>query len=439
MLRSILWATLTVATVFAAEFTVLYSPDNVVFTGEEPINQSLLRDVFTSVLGFTITPSRPWSGLLIEPPFNLPEAVVVIVVEGIQELDSQIGKVFKLNDDEIEEITWQGVSGTVEDRSKDNKLVRIRMAGGLDAFGESALGTLKPTPIDEGSLSALSLKNDEDRKILEEIKLLDAIAKNVPSDVSANGKSDVYWLVVSGMQPLIESYGKDSAAVKEALIVLNQAISNVTEAFRKGYKNKTVIAAFTNDVSKVRNTRAAELSRQRREDAKVDDNDKNIKATENTSSTPVIDSIKNDEEEIEKNEDEEAKTRTIDEGSSLKKSDESPSVTENYEQERSENTGNEANEARESSTVKSSLELENSTRNNEQSNTENTNRPFKMEDFNLGKKYSEYYPAIFNIFLWFGVIFFFSLLAICITIADMDPGRDSIIYRMTSTRMKKDN
>ncbi|XP_043289853.1 ATPase H(+)-transporting accessory protein 2 isoform X2 [Venturia canescens] len=354
MLRSILWATLTVATVFAAEFTVLYSPDNVVFTGEEPINQSLLRDVFTSVLGFTITPSRPWSGLLIEPPFNLPEAVVVIVVEGIQELDSQIGKVFKLNDDEIEEITWQGVSGTVEDRSKDNKLVRIRMAGGLDAFGESALGTLKPTPIDEGSLSALSLKNDEDRKILEEIKLLDAIAKNVPSDVSANGKSDVYWLVVSGMQPLIESYGKDSAAVKEALIVLNQAISNVTEAFRKGYKNKTVIAAFTNDVSKVRNTRAAELSRQRREDAKVDDNDKNIKATENTSSTPVIDSI-------------------------------------------------------------------------------------KMEDFNLGKKYSEYYPAIFNIFLWFGVIFFFSLLAICITIADMDPGRDSIIYRMTSTRMKKDN
>lgn len=33
----------------------------------------------------------------------------------------------------------------------------------------------------------------------------------------------------------------------------------------------------------------------------------------------------------------------------------------------------------------------------------------------------------------------FSLLAISIVIGDMDPGRDSIIYRMTSTRMKKDN
>jgi hypothetical protein len=30
-------------------------------------------------------------------------------------------------------------------------------------------------------------------------------------------------------------------------------------------------------------------------------------------------------------------------------------------------------------------------------------------------------------------------LVVPVFIADMDPGRDSIIYRMTSTRMKKDN
>lgn len=33
----------------------------------------------------------------------------------------------------------------------------------------------------------------------------------------------------------------------------------------------------------------------------------------------------------------------------------------------------------------------------------------------------------------------FSVIAICIAIGTMDPGRDSVIYRMTSTRMKKDN
>ncbi|XP_014203936.1 renin receptor isoform X2 [Copidosoma floridanum] len=65
----------------------------------------------------------------------------------------------------------------------------------------------------------------------------------------------------------------------------------------------------------------------------------------------------------------------------------------------------------------------------------------KSESYNenLAEQYSEDFPVIFNIILWFMVIFLFSLLAICIFIAEMDPGRDSIIYRMTSNRMKKDN
>ncbi|BET01969.1 Renin receptor-like protein [Nesidiocoris tenuis] len=49
------------------------------------------------------------------------------------------------------------------------------------------------------------------------------------------------------------------------------------------------------------------------------------------------------------------------------------------------------------------------------------------------------YPVMFNIFLWFGIAFFMTLLATSLGIAYMDPGRDSIIYRMTSNRMKKDN
>lgn len=61
------------------------------------------------------------------------------------------------------------------------------------------------------------------------------------------------------------------------------------------------------------------------------------------------------------------------------------------------------------------------------------------DDLNLAKTYDENYPVIFNIILWFGVVIAFSLYAICYAIATMDPGRDSIIYRMTSTRIKKDN
>ncbi|XP_065171042.1 ATPase H(+)-transporting accessory protein 2 [Atheta coriaria] len=63
----------------------------------------------------------------------------------------------------------------------------------------------------------------------------------------------------------------------------------------------------------------------------------------------------------------------------------------------------------------------------------------ELADLNLAPNYTSDYPVIFNIILWFGVAMFFSLLAICMFIGNMDPGRDSIIYRMTSTRMKKDN
>lgn len=61
------------------------------------------------------------------------------------------------------------------------------------------------------------------------------------------------------------------------------------------------------------------------------------------------------------------------------------------------------------------------------------------KDYNLAESYDENYPVIFNIIFWFSFIMIFSLLAISLAIGNMDPGRDSIIYRMTSTRMKKDN
>lgn len=67
------------------------------------------------------------------------------------------------------------------------------------------------------------------------------------------------------------------------------------------------------------------------------------------------------------------------------------------------------------------------------------NHMFFRPQLNDDDAYSADYAAIFNIILWFGVVFAFSLIAIVYALIDMDPGRDSIIYRMTSTRMKKDN
>ncbi|XP_075976497.1 uncharacterized protein LOC142976814, partial [Anticarsia gemmatalis] len=56
-----------------------------------------------------------------------------------------------------------------------------------------------------------------------------------------------------------------------------------------------------------------------------------------------------------------------------------------------------------------------------------------------GDDFDANFAAVFNLMLWFGIAYCFSLIAIVYTLMDMDPGRDSIIYRMTSIRMKKEN
>lgn len=58
--------------------------------------------------------------------------------------------------------------------------------------------------------------------------------------------------------------------------------------------------------------------------------------------------------------------------------------------------------------------------------------------FNLAQDYGELYPVMFNIILWMMILFAIAFFAVCYGIWNMDPGRDSIIYRMTTTRLKKD-
>lgn len=61
--------------------------------------------------------------------------------------------------------------------------------------------------------------------------------------------------------------------------------------------------------------------------------------------------------------------------------------------------------------------------------------PDTPEHYNVATNYPEYYPAMFNILLWFVVIFALAVYAASYMLASMDPG-DTIIYRMTSQRIK---
>ncbi|XP_015518978.1 ATPase H(+)-transporting accessory protein 2 isoform X1 [Neodiprion pinetum] len=366
MFRQILCVAVTLAAVQAhGTFTIMHSPESVTFHGNEEVCQSLLPEIFSLTLGYTTKMRGSWDGMRITNIFDLPEAVVGVAIEGVTSIEPPRGKHYPLIEDESEETTWQALSGRLEERDNSETVVRINTADGVDALGRSALGELKLKPVNVASLKTLSLENESDRKFLEEIQLLDAFTNKVLSGITIDDKTDLYWFVVSALSPVIDSHRDKPAAVKEALAILNDALSRLSNAFVDAYKGKVIIAVFTNDASHVRHTRAAGDGVGSRVD--------NITAQ---SSHKTVESTT------------EGKINR--------------STTESYERK------------------PRVLQI-------------------KSDTINASKEYDATYPVMFTIFLWFGVAFVFSLIAICITIADMDPGRDSIIYRMTSNRMKKDN
>lgn len=58
--------------------------------------------------------------------------------------------------------------------------------------------------------------------------------------------------------------------------------------------------------------------------------------------------------------------------------------------------------------------------------------------YNLASVYSEDFPVVFNIILILSIILVVAIIGVTAAMGFMDPGRDSIIYRMTNPRMKKD-
>ncbi|XP_046143769.1 renin receptor isoform X1 [Osmia bicornis bicornis] len=418
-----------VAVKASGDFVVLHSPNSVLFNGNEEVEQSLLKEVLAAALGFTVKLRGIWSGISITDPFSLPEAVVAVVIEGVDSLDIPKGKRFPLYVNEVEETTWQALRERLEERDNDNTLVRISLGDGLDALGQSALGELKPTPIDESSLRALNLRKEEDKKFLEEVQLLHAIAKKAPSAIKPDSKSDIYWLVISGLRPIFDAYGSNSTTSREALLLLNNALNVIHDAFIQAYEGQVLIVAFTNDASKVHHIRSVTQERQKREASEPANKTNSIESPSEVKHV-YNDTKFNNSNIPSKQDDHPADSTDIENEEDLNTN--ITSTSEPYGDVDSSTTVNDFDN--DSDVGKNNTDLNNTT------NTVNSNTQIIGQGVTrLAKVYSGDYPVIFNILLWFGVVFVFSLLAICIAIAQMDPGRDSVIYRMTSNRMKKDN
>lgn len=298
------------------EFSVLWSPNPIVFKGDEKLNSAYLSDVYAASLGRSVSGFTQWSGLYISDPFNLPKSAVTIVVNGETHLKlSDKVKTFKLSGSDAGESlnALTSIMNVVDiDLSQD--------VSQLDQFAE-VFGVLDTSNIPKETSDLKPQLHSEDKLFLQQIAVINQLADVLKS----NDQLPTFTVIQTSLLPIRRAHGEKSAAMHEAEQLLAEALENLASSLRARQPNVLVTAVATR----------GDLARSRRQ------------ATQDDKIT--------------------------------------------------------------------------------------------VSTINLATNYNEDYPVIFNIILWFMIVLAFSLLAISYAIATMDPGRDSIIYRMTSTRMKKDN
>jgi len=103
-------------------------------------------------------------------------------------------------------------------------------------LGQSALGELKLVNMEK--LKALNSEIEEDHKFVEEIQLLHAIADKASAAKKHDFSTDVYWLVVSALKPVLDLHGNTSESATEAYTLLNDALEHVSKAFVNTYDGK---------------------------------------------------------------------------------------------------------------------------------------------------------------------------------------------------------
>lgn len=362
-------------------------------------------------------------------PFATPEAVVEVHVDGVPSLHSGLKtKIFPLTADENEPHTFKGLQTRIKQHFRDgsNKIVNLKLSSDKRhliirrAFGTSNVTANKPNP--PLKLKYLNPEVEEDNQFLKELKTLRIIIGKVRSGaIIPDNLIDFYYLRFRTLHILSDFYGPISVQIKEAKYLLGDALQELNKAFVKAYDGSVLVAVVTIDVAHTRRSARSAMNPPGHSkkwpyewlDPPLDWKKIPIKPKEKPGRRD--DENEKEEKELIDEQSDKIETKKRKENELKVVGEKGDEVMEpNLEREGYESEGNEGESPFISRTS------------------------HEDEEYSHKKKQNLDCYVIFNIFLWFGVSFGFSMLAIVYACMDMDPGRDTIIYRLTNMRTKKE-
>uniref|UniRef100_A0A8D0GKA0 Renin receptor n=1 Tax=Sphenodon punctatus TaxID=8508 RepID=A0A8D0GKA0_SPHPU len=337
------------AGVLADEFSVLRSPDSVVFRdGSWPIPGERIPDVAALSMGFSVEEDLSWPGLAVGDLFHRPRATVLVTVKGLDKLtlpnngvsypvenavpfslDSVANAIHTLFSEETpvvlqlatseERVYMVGKANSVfEDLSVTLRQLRNRL------FQDNSILASLP-------LNSLSRNNEVDLLFLSELQVLHDISSLLSrhKHLAKDHSPDLYSLELSGLEEIGKRYGEDSQQFKDASQILADSLQKFADEMYNLYGGNAMVEVVT------------------------------VK----TFDTPFV-----------------RKSRSI-----LQTSQTNPG-----------------------------------------------------SPFNLGYPYNFNYAVVFNIIFWIMIVLTIAVIVISYSLWNMDPGYDSIIYRMTNQKIRMD-
>ncbi|XP_025923051.1 renin receptor isoform X2 [Apteryx rowi] len=305
------------AGVWGDEFSVLRSPQSVVFRdGSWPIPGERIPDVAALSMGFSVEDDLSWPGLAVGDLFHRPRATVLVTVKGVDKLT----------------LPMKGVSYPIENR--------VYMVGKANSVFEDLSVTLRQlrnrlfqdnSILSSLPLNSLSRNNEVDLLFLSELQVLHDIASLLSrhKHLAKDHSPDLYSLELAGLEEIGKRYGEDSQQFRDASQILADSLQKFADEMYNLYSGNAVVEVVA------------------------------VK----TFNSPLM-----------------RKTRSI--------------------------------------LQSSQSEIEN--------------------PYNLAYPYNYDYAVIFNIILWMMIGLALAVIVISYNLWNMDPGYDSIIYRMTNQKIRMD-
>ncbi|XP_027597829.2 renin receptor [Pipra filicauda] len=256
-----LLAAACVAGVCGDEFSVLRSPQSVVFRdGSWPIPGERIPDVAALTMGFSVEEDLPWPGLAVGDLFHRPRATVLVTVKGVDKLALPV-KGFSYPIENAVPFSLDSVANAIHTLfSEETPVVlqlapseeRVYMVGKANSVFEDLSVTLRQlrnrlfqdnSVLSSLPLNSLSRNNEVDLLFLSELQVLHDIASLLSrhKHLAKDHSPDLYSLELSGLEEVGKRYGEDSQQFKDASQILVDSLQKFADEMFNLYGGNAVV------------------------------------------------------------------------------------------------------------------------------------------------------------------------------------------------------